>query len=116
MILVDVYGDHIHSGLVGPLDPLRRCRGFEWDAGDSGKTWERHQVFDGECEQVFLNHPLAALPDEAHSAGEDRILALGKTDSGRKLFVVCTIRGDLIRVISARDMSKLEREVYSRYG
>ena len=41
---------------------------------------------------------------------------LGKTDSGRKLFVVCTIRGDLIRVISARDMTKREREVYSTYG
>ncbi len=40
----------------------------------------------------------------------------GKTDSGRRLLVVCTVRGDLIRVISARDMTKPEREVYYANG
>jgi uncharacterized DUF497 family protein len=30
------------------------------------------------------------------------------------LFVVFTIRGDLIRVISARDMSRREKEVFRR--
>ena len=95
---------------------LRRCIGFEWDAGNSGKNWEKHRVSDGECEQVFFNQPLVALPDAEHSELEDRILVLGKTDSGRKLFLVCTSRRDLIRVISAREMTKREREAYLIHG
>jgi uncharacterized DUF497 family protein len=101
---------------VDLVDRLRRCTGFEWDEGNSGKNWEKHRVSDGECEQVFFCQPLLALPDSSHSESEDRILVLGKTDSGRKLFVVCTVRGDLIRVISARDMTKREREVYFTHG
>lgn len=98
------------------MDHLRRCTGFEWHEGNSGKNWEKHRISDGECEQVFFNQPLVALPDSEHSELEDRILVLGKTDSGRKLFVVCTVRGDLIRVISARDMTKREREAYFVHG
>ena len=98
------------------LDQLRRCTGFEWDEGNSGKSWEKHRVSDGESEQLFFNQPLVALADSEHSQSEDRILVLGKTDSGRKLFVVCTVRGDLIRVISARDMTKREREAYFSHG
>jgi uncharacterized protein len=49
-----------------------------------------------------------------HSDTEPRFLALGQTDSGRRLFVVFTIRGRHIRVISARDMSRRERREYER--
>ena len=98
------------------VDRLRRRTGFEWDDGNSGKNWEKHRVSDGECEQVFFGRPLLALPDSRHSESEERILLLGKTDSGRRLFVVCTVRGDLIRVISARDMTKRERKAYFDHG
>lgn len=98
------------------MDPLQRCTGFEWDEGHSGKNWKKHRVSDGECEQVFFNPPLMAIPDIEHSQDEDRILVLGRTESGRKLFVVCTVRGDRIRVISAREMTKREREAYIRHG
>ena len=40
--------------------------------------------------------------------------ALGETDIGRLLFVVFTIRNNLIRVISARDMNRRERKVYEK--
>ena len=106
----------IYTSAMEPLDELRRCTGFQWDDGNAGKNWEGHRVSDGECEQVFFNQPLVAKPDEPHSMDEDRILMLGKTDAGRRLFVVCTIRGELIRVISARDMTKREREVYYAHG
>lgn len=101
---------------MDPVERLRRCTGFEWDEGNSGKNRERHRVSDGECEQVFFNGPLLALQDSEHSELEDRILVLGRTDAGRKLFVVCTVRGDRIRVISARDMTKREREAYFAHG
>ncbi len=101
---------------MDPIDQLRACTGFDWDDGNSSKNWERHQVSDGECEQVFFNQPLVVVPDVAHSDREDRILVLGRTNAGRKLFVVCTVRSELIRVISARDMTKREREAYFTYG
>ncbi len=77
---------------VDPIERPRRCTGFDWDDGNAGKNWGTHQVPDGECEQAFFNQPLVAMPDHEHSDDEDRILVLGKTDSGRKPFVVCTIR------------------------
>ncbi|MBI5526194.1 MAG: BrnT family toxin [Deltaproteobacteria bacterium] len=45
---------------------------------------------------------------------EKRFYCLGITDAGRKLFVVFTIRGHLIRVISARDMTPRERNTYEK--
>jgi uncharacterized DUF497 family protein len=91
---------------------LAGLTGFEWDEGNLTKNWEKHQVSALECEQVFFNRPLIALPDERHSNSEPRFYALGQTDSGRRLFIVFTARSDSIRVISARDMSRKERKIY----
>jgi uncharacterized protein len=93
---------------------LKRCTGFQWDEGNSEKNWISHQVTKSECEQIFFNQPLIFGNDEKHSKNEQRHYALGQTDDGRLLFIVCTIRENLIRVISARDMSKKEREVYKK--
>jgi len=94
---------------------LAECEGLQWDAGNSAKIWDRHQVMPTECEEVFFNRPLIVGNDEPHSTDEDRFYALGQSDSGRPIFVVFTIRGRLIRVISARDMSRKERRIFSRY-
>lgn len=91
---------------------LAECEGFQWDADNSAKIWDRHQVVPSECEELFFNRPLIVGNDEQHSAGEERFYALGQTESCRQLFVVFTIRGRLIRVISARDMSRKERRIF----
>lgn len=93
---------------------LQRCSGFQWDEGDAEKNWEKHRVSRAEMEQVFFNVPLVLALDSGHSQTEERYYALGVTDPGRPLFVVFTIRGDLIRVISARDMSRRERKAYEQ--
>jgi len=54
------------------------------------------------------------LDDYKHSIYEKRWAAFGKTDYGRKLTVIFTIRGNLIRVISARDMNQKERNFYEK--
>jgi hypothetical protein len=100
---------------MNPLERLRQCKGFEWNEGKSAKNLKRHDVSGSEGEQLFFNEPLIGAPDEKRSDTEERVHALGQTDSGRKLFVVCTIRGELIRVISARPMSRREREVYESH-
>lgn len=93
---------------------LGRCSGFEWDSAPADKIWNRHEVSRAECEQVFFNRPLVVADDQEHSGAEKRYYALGKAESGRRLFVVFTIRGELIRMISARDMSRRERRVFDR--
>ena len=65
-----------------------------------------------ECEQVFFNQPLILAGNEERSQSEQRYYALGQTDDGRRLFIVFIVRGELVRVISARDMSRRERRVY----
>jgi uncharacterized DUF497 family protein len=91
---------------------ISRVEGFAWDGGDIKKNWERHRVSYIECEEVFFNRPLIVQENEAHSKEEERYYVLGKTNDGRHLFVVFTIRHNKIRVITARDMSRKERRMY----
>ncbi len=100
--------------MVDPFQLLSECTGFQWDEGNADKNWERHQVTCGECEEVFFNEPLVAVPDSAHSQRESRCFALGRTSADRHLFLVFTIRERAIRVISARDMSRKERKIYEQ--
>ena len=97
---------------MGTYGDLEECTGFEWDDGNQGKNWEKHEVTDAECEEIFFNDPLIAGADPAHSKRERRYYALGRTDTGRALFVAFAIRKQLIRVISARDMTRAELRKY----
>lgn len=94
---------------------LNSCEGFEWDKGNSLKSWLKHRVSEGEAEQVFLNEPLLLVMDSGHSQVEVRYRALGYTDTGRLLFMVFTVRHNLVRVISARDMNRKERGDYENF-
>jgi uncharacterized protein len=91
---------------------LENCEGFDWDEGNSNKNWHLHEVTDGECEDVFFNLPLIIASDKKHSGNETRVFALGRTDANRWLFIAFTIRNRLIRVISARDVTKREERIY----
>lgn len=93
---------------------LSSVTGFEWDDGNRDKNWEKHQVSNSDCEEVFFNLPLLLHPDQTHSQAEERYYVLGQTNEGRRLFISFTIRGENIRVISARDMSKRERNFYEQ--
>ena len=93
--------------------PLAQTTGFEWDAGNAPKVSGRHGVAPGECEQVFFQEPFLVSYDAAHSAIEHRWRALGQTVAGRRLLVVFTVRGELIRVLAARDLNRKERAYYA---
>ncbi len=91
---------------------LDNIEGFQWDKGNIEKNRLKHKVLNFECEQVFFNEPLIIADDIKHSQNEKRRYVLGRTDLNRKLFIVFTIRNNLIRIISARDMTKNERKIY----
>lgn len=88
--------------------------GFQWDQGNSEKNWQRHGVTQAEAEQVFFNRSVLVSGDPKHSAAEPRYFALGRTDAGRELALAFTLRGALLRVISARPMNRRERRVYGQ--
>ena len=91
---------------------LDNIEGFQWDEGNIEKNQLKHNVLNSECEQVFFNEPLIIADDLKHSQKEKRWYVLSRTDLNRKLFIVFTIRNKLIRIISARDMTKKERKIY----
>ena len=92
---------------------LNQISGFDWDEGNIDKNWIKHKVSPAECEQSFFNRPLVLKEDATHSKTETRFYILGKTDLKRTLLIVFTVRNNLVRVISARDMSRKEREAYN---
>lgn len=91
---------------------LTQIVGFEWDRGNQDKNWVKHRVTHGESEDVFFNSPLVVLDDPGHSESERRLAAFGKTESGRRLVVIFTVRKNRFRVISSRDMNRKERSFY----
>lgn len=94
--------------MIGLID------GFEWDSGNQDKC-QKHGVTLAEIEAVFQGE-VHVFPDIAHSQAEERHLAIGRTASGRHVFLAFTIRrqGDqrLIRPISARYMHAKEVQHY----
>lgn len=91
-------------------EPLK----FEWDEGNIDKNWEKHQVNNSECEEIFFDDNKRLLKDKLHSDDEDRFIILGKTKQDRLLYLVFTVRDEKIRVISARDINQKERRLYEK--
>ena len=100
-----------YTSSVVNLDPST-WEGCDWDDGNIGKNWTKHRVTDWEIEEIFVNLPFAFGFDTAHSGREARYYALGQTNRGRRLFVGFTLRGNLVRPITARDMNARERRFY----
>ena len=94
----------------------QKITGFDWDLGNALKSVTKHGVSRMEAEEVFFNAPLIIVQDNQHSQNENRFHALGKSNTGRLIHVTFTLRnkGQHIRVISARDMSKKERAIYDQ--
>lgn len=91
--------------------------GFDWDLGNAAKC-QKHGVARDDIEALFAGEPKVG-PDVQHSGEEQRFRAIGRTLSGRHLFVVFTmrLRGEelLLRPISARYMHRKEVEAYERF-
>ena len=78
---------------------------FDWD--DANKLHiADHGVEPDEAEEVFSDVNNVLDNDIKHSAGEKRFIIIGKTEKGRLLYQIFTIRLDKIRVISSRDVTK----------
>jgi uncharacterized DUF497 family protein len=87
---------------------------FEWDDDKAARNLAKHGVAFEEAETVF-DDPLAGIaPDPDHSAGEVREILAGCSAAGRILLVSFTERQDILRIISARELTASERRLYEK--
>ena len=85
---------------------------FEWDRTKAERNVKRHRVSFDEAVTVFYDPLAATFEDPDHSVGEHRLITVGNSSLGRLLVVVHVVRGDYIRIISAREANRYERRRY----
>jgi uncharacterized DUF497 family protein len=65
-----------------------------------------------EAATVFEDPLSITFPDPNHSIGEERLVIVGQSTNDRLLFVAHTDRDNLIRIISAREVTRREQRIY----
>ena len=85
---------------------------FEWDENKGAVNLSKHKISFEEAKTVFDDPLYVDLYDPDHSEKEDRYIIVGESQQGNLLIVSYTERGDFMRLISARKVTRMEREVY----
>ena len=91
---------------------------FDWDVAKAHANLQKHGVAFEEAATVFSDSNALNWEDVEHSHQERRSKRLGLSVNRRVLLVVYTIRREhekeTIRIISARQASRKERQAYTR--
>jgi hypothetical protein len=85
---------------------------FEWDPRKDATNRRKHGIGFREATTVFGDALAMTFPDEDHSLSERRFLTIGSSISGRVLLVAHSENQEIIRIISARPVTRRERKVY----
>jgi uncharacterized DUF497 family protein len=85
---------------------------FEWNPNKAEINLRKHGVSFTEAGTVFGDNLAITVPDPDHSNDEDRYITIGWSNRRRLLMVSHTDRGNRIRIISARELTKVERKEY----
>ncbi len=85
---------------------------FDWDNNKAKINLSKHQVSFDEAKTVFNDPLYIDFYDPDHSESEERYLILGRSSQGNLLIVAYTERENTIRIISARKVTKAERNAY----
>lgn len=85
---------------------------FSWDPDKAATNLRKHTVSFEEAETVFDDPLYVEFYDPDHSENEDRFLIVGKSRQGRLLIVSYTERRTSTRLITAREVTRSEREAY----
>lgn len=86
-----------------------RIEGFDWLEEIEDKLIEKHHVYRDEVEECFFQSR-----QKLERTADDKYILFSQTASGRYLIVVFVWYGRVVRIISARDMSRNERKHYRR--
>lgn len=85
---------------------------FERDPEKAEANFRKHRVRFSEAASVFCDLLGITISDPDHSEDEARYITIGMSRMGRPLLAVHTERGVRIRIISARDLARAERQAY----
>ena len=85
---------------------------FEWDEEKAAANLTKHGISFEEAKTVFDDPLYVDFYDPDHSSDEHRYIIIGESQQRRLIIVSYTERGDIIRLISAREVTKSERETY----
>jgi uncharacterized DUF497 family protein len=84
---------------------------FEWDEKKNAENKRKHKISFEEAIHVFLDPFSVKRRDEIHSTEtEERWTIVGSIQDMLVVFVVCTERGNKLRIISARKADKNDKE------
>lgn len=87
---------------------------FGWDETKAKSNIKKHGVSFDEAAGVFGDEHSSCVQDPDHSYDEERYLLFGVSPKGNYLVISFTERGNKIRIISARHMTRRERMAYER--
>jgi uncharacterized protein len=85
---------------------------YAWDDNKAVKNLAKHGISFTEAKTIFDDPLYVEFYDLDHSDEEERYLIVGESNRGRLLIVSYTERRESIRIISAREVTKSEREIY----
>jgi uncharacterized DUF497 family protein len=85
---------------------------FDWD-GSNIEHVARHGVIPSEAEEALAD-PRRVRTDAYTMPTERRVAFIGRTTTGRLLYVVLTRRSSMLRVATARDATERETKQYRR--
>ncbi|MCY3744390.1 MAG: BrnT family toxin [Candidatus Poribacteria bacterium] len=85
---------------------------FKWDKNKAATNLSKHNVSFDEAKTVFRNHFYIIFDDPVHSSEEDRYIIIGQSVQRNLLFVSFTDKENVIRLISAREVTPSERQKY----
>lgn len=87
---------------------------FEWDTNKEATNLAKHGISFDEAKTIFDDPLYVDFYDPDHSDDEHRYIMIGMSSQNRLLLVVYTERGDVVRLISAREATRGERKAYEQ--
>ena len=84
---------------------------FKWDDGKAAENVSKHGVTFEAARGAFKDPFALDWLDQRESYGEPRYVTIGTVDS-RLLYVAYAMKGEVIRIISARAAEAYERRKY----
>ena len=85
---------------------------FEWDESKARANLRKHKVDFADAATVFEDRRAVTVTDE--NLDEERYATLGMDSLGRQLVGIYTVRGQRIRIISARRATRRECADYEK--
>lgn len=86
---------------------------FEWNPEKERANLRKHRVSFEEAQTVFGDPMFITVLDVEHSITEDRYITIGQSNRNRILLIAHAEKNGRIRIISAREVTRHERNFYT---